>query len=47
MDMVKTAQQQLREKIMEALGRAVSAGDLPQEPVPGFIIEVPANRQNE
>ena len=46
MDMVKTAQQQLREKIMEALGRAVSAGDLPQEPVPGFIIEVPANRQN-
>ena len=46
MDMVKTAQQQLREKIMEALGRAVSAGDLSQEPVPGFIIEVPANRQN-
>lgn len=46
MDMVKTAQQQLREKILEALGRAVSAGDLPAEPIPGFIIEVPANRQN-
>lgn len=46
MDMVKTAQRQLREKITQAFAAAAAAGELPQAEVPDFIIEVPANRQN-
>lgn len=46
MDMVKTAQRQLREKITQAFAAAAAAGELPRAEVPDFIIEVPANRQN-
>lgn len=35
---------QLREAILDALGRAVAAGTLPAEPIPDFKIEVPGDR---
>lgn len=43
---VKQTQTELREKIMDALGRAVADGDLPAEPIPDFIIERPSNSAN-
>lgn len=43
---VKETQNILREKIMDALGRAVADGALAQEPIPGFIIEVPKDKAN-
>lgn len=43
---VKQTQTELREKIIEALGRAVADGELPAEPIPDFIIERPSNSAN-
>lgn len=40
---VKEAEEQLYQCILEAMGRCVSAGTLPAEPVPAFNIEVPAD----
>lgn len=40
---VKEAEEQLYQCILEAMGRCVSAGTLPAEPAPGFHIEVPAD----
>ena len=37
---------QLHTLIVDALGKAVSAGEISAEPIPSFNIEVPANRQN-
>ena len=44
--LVNTAQQQIREGILSAIGRAVSAGDLPAEAIADFNIEVPADTAN-
>ena len=44
--LVKQTQKELRERIMEALGRAVADGELPAEPIPDFIIERPSNSAN-
>jgi len=44
--LVKETQKELREKILDALGRAVANGELPAEPLPAFNIEKPANSAN-
>lgn len=44
--LVQETQKQLKEKIMDALGRAVADETLPAEPIPGFNIEKPANSAN-
>ena len=41
---VTQANEQLREAILAALGEAVAAGELPGEPIPAFVIEIPADR---
>lgn len=43
---VKQTQNALRERIMEALGRAVANGELRAEIIPDFIIERPSNSAN-
>ena len=43
---VKETQLELRNKIIEALGRAVANEELPAEPIPDFIIERPSNSAN-
>ena len=44
--LVKQTELELKEKIMDALGRAVADGVLDEAPLPAFIIEVPKERQN-
>lgn len=44
--LVKETQKELREKILDALGRAIAYGELPAEPLPAFNIEKPANSAN-
>lgn len=43
MNLLQDAQKQLNQVIVESLGRAVSAGKLPAEPIPAFRIEVPGD----
>ncbi len=43
---VNETHQQIRQAILDAMGRAVSAGTLPSEPVCDFKIEVPADNKN-
>lgn len=45
-DTVKKATEQLHTLIIDALGRAVAEGELPEEAIPSFNIEIPANRDN-
>ena len=44
--LVKQTELELKEKIMDALGRAVADGVLDEAPLSAFIIEVPKERQN-
>ena len=44
--LVQQATEGLRTAILEAVGRAVAAGDLPAEPIPDFTLEVPADRSH-
>ena len=44
--LVKETQKELREKILDALGRAIANGELPAEPLPAFNIEKPENSAN-
>lgn len=44
--LVKETENELRTLILEALGRAVSAGELPSEPMPDFNVEIPQDRAN-
>ena len=37
---VKQTQLELREKILDALGRAIANGELPAEPIPDFILSL-------
>ena len=41
---VAEAREQVRERILSALGEAIAAGELPAEPMPAFGIEVPGDR---
>ena len=43
---VTQANEQLREAILAALGEAVAAGELPGEPIPAFVFEIPADRSH-
>ena len=43
---VNETHQQIRQAILDAMGKAVSAGTLPAEPVCDFKIEVPADNKN-
>ena len=45
-DLIKTASEQAREIILGALGRLVASGELPGEPMPGFIVEIPADKSH-
>lgn len=40
---IKQASDELRQIIIEALGRAISAQELPSEPIPDFNIEIPTD----
>ena len=42
--LVKEAENQLKEAILEAIGTAVSLGELPCEPIPAFGVEIPGDR---
>lgn len=42
--LVEKAQQQLREAVNAALRQAIGAGELPDAPLPEFVLEVPADR---
>lgn len=44
--LVKKATNELHTLIVDALGKAVSEGEISAEPIPAFNIEVPANRDN-
>ena len=45
-NVVKTTEDQLRQMLAAAVQAAVDAGELPNEPLPDYIIEVPADRKN-
>jgi arginyl-tRNA synthetase len=42
--LVQQATDELREAILNAVGRAVAAEELPAEPMPAFTLEIPADR---
>ncbi len=44
--LVRKAQQSIRQAVLDAIGRGVSAGELPAEPIPDFVVEVPADRSH-
>lgn len=43
---VSDTRNELNELILSALGNAVASGDLPNEPIPSFQIEIPADTKN-
>lgn len=43
---VKETENILRQRLIDAVNSAINAGDLPNEEIPQFIIEVPANKAN-
>ena len=42
-NMIETAKNEVKEIIMSALGRLIAEGKLPAEPLPGFMVEIPAD----
>ena len=44
--LVKETEQELYTRVLEALGRAVAAGELPAAQLPAFIVEIPQDRAN-
>ena len=44
--LVKQATNELHTLIVDAIGKAVSEGEIPAEAIPAFNIEIPANRDN-
>lgn len=44
--LVEQSTTNLRTLIIEAIGKAIAAGQLPSEPIPDFTIEVPADRSH-
>ncbi|MCM1133560.1 MAG: arginine--tRNA ligase [Ruminococcus flavefaciens] len=45
-DLIKSASLQLRELIMDALGKLVAEGKAPAEPLPEFTVEIPADKSH-
>ena len=45
-DLIKSASEQLRELITEALGKMVADGTAPAEPLPDFTVETPADKSH-
>lgn len=45
-DLIKSASEQLRELITEALGKMVTEGTAPAEPLPDFTVEIPADKSH-
>ena len=45
-DLIKSASLQLRELITDALGVLVAEGTAPAEPLPSFVIEIPADKSH-
>ena len=44
--LVKKTQEDLKQLVLEALGKAIAAGELPAEAVPEFNVEVPQDKAN-
>ena len=44
--LVTTATAQLRSALEQAMNRAMERGQLPQAPLPDFVLEVPADRSH-
>ena len=44
--LVKEIEKDLHTRILEALGRAIAAGELPAAEIPAFIVEIPQDRAN-
>ncbi|MBR3970939.1 MAG: arginine--tRNA ligase, partial [Ruminococcus sp.] len=45
-DLIKSASEQLRELIIDALGKLVAEGAAPADPLPAFNIEIPADKSH-
>ena len=45
-DLIKSASLELRELINDALGVLVAEGTAPAEPLPSFVIEIPADKSH-
>jgi len=43
MDFITAVSEEIYEMIMAGMGRAISAGKLPNEPAPAFSVEIPAD----
>lgn len=43
---IKEIEKDLHTRILEALGRAIAAGELPAAEIPAFIVEIPQDRAN-
>ncbi|MDE6155548.1 MAG: arginine--tRNA ligase, partial [Eubacterium sp.] len=43
---VKETENTLKQLLIDAVNSAISAGELPQEEIPQFIVEIPANKAN-
>ena len=43
-NLLKLAKEQLREKVLESVGKCITDGTLPAQPIKNFTIEVPANK---
>ena len=43
-DLIKAANEQLSELLLNALGHAVGEGELPAEPIPAYTIQIPADK---
>ena len=45
-NLIKLASSQIREIILESMGKMVSSGQIPAEPLPDFIVEIPADKSH-
>ncbi|MGI5895979.1 MAG: arginine--tRNA ligase [Oscillospiraceae bacterium] len=45
-DLIKAANEQLSELLLNALGHAVGEGELPAEPIPAYSIQIPADKSH-
>lgn len=45
-NLTKLASSQIREIILDSMGRLVSSGQIPAEPLPNFIVEIPADKSH-
>ena len=45
-NLIRSAQEQIKELVLSALGQCVAEEVFPAEPVPGFIVEIPADPKN-